>query len=100
MAESLKQYLVKGKSVAVEGILKQDRWEKDGQKHSRVRIIAESLQLLGGRDDNSKQNQGNSNNNYNNNNNANQNQAYNTNPSYSQPPMPADDMSFSEDIPF
>ena len=47
-AESLKTYLVKGKQIAVEGELRQDRWEKDGQKHSRVTISANNVQLLGG----------------------------------------------------
>lgn len=35
---------VKGDQVAIAGRLKQDRWEKDGQKFSRVYIIAESIQ--------------------------------------------------------
>ncbi|MCQ2598628.1 MAG: single-stranded DNA-binding protein, partial [Treponema sp.] len=30
--------------------LKQDRWEKDGQKFSKVTITANNVQLLGGRD--------------------------------------------------
>lgn len=47
-AESLKQFLVKGKQIAAVGHLKQDRWEKDGQKQSRVSIVAESVELLGG----------------------------------------------------
>jgi single-strand DNA-binding protein len=47
-AESLKTYLIKGKQIAVEGELRQDRWEKDGQKHSRVTISASNVQLLGG----------------------------------------------------
>lgn len=47
-AESINQYLVKGKQVAIEGRLKQDRWEKDGQTHSRVVINADNVQLLGG----------------------------------------------------
>ena len=47
-AESLKQYLTKGKQVAVDGELRQDRWEKDGQNHSRVYIAANNVQLLGG----------------------------------------------------
>ena len=51
MAESLKQYLTKGKQVAVTGVLKQDRWEKDGQKFSKVSILASSVQLLGGKSD-------------------------------------------------
>ena len=50
-AENLKPYLTKGKQVAVKGYLKQDRWEKDGQKFSRVCIVAEDIQLLGGKSD-------------------------------------------------
>ena len=49
-AENLKQYLVKGKQIAVDGYLKQDRWEKDGQKLSRVTVVANNVQLLGGKD--------------------------------------------------
>lgn len=47
-AEALKPYLTKGKQVAIEGHLRQDRWEKDGQKFSRLSVIADNLQLLGG----------------------------------------------------
>ena len=47
-AENLKSNLVKGKQICVCGYLKQDRWEKDGQKQSRLNVIAESVQLLGG----------------------------------------------------
>ena len=47
-AESLHKYLVKGKQVAVEGQLRQSRWEKDGQTRSRVEINANNIQLLGG----------------------------------------------------
>ena len=47
-AENLKDKLVKGKQVCVHGYLKQDRWEKDGQKQSRLKIVAETVQLLGG----------------------------------------------------
>lgn len=50
-AENLKPYLTKGKQVCVVGHLKQDRWEKDGQKQSRVSIVADSVELLGGRSD-------------------------------------------------
>ena len=53
-AENLKPYLTKGKQICVEGHLKQDRWEKDGQKQSRISIVAESVQLLGGRGDSSQ----------------------------------------------
>ena len=53
-AENLKPYLTKGKQICVEGHLKQDRWEKDGQKQSRVTIVADQVQLLGGRGENSQ----------------------------------------------
>lgn len=47
-AENIKPYLHKGKQIAVDGYLDQQRWEKDGQKYSKVVIIADSVQLLGG----------------------------------------------------
>ena len=47
-AENLKPNLVKGKQICVKGYLKQDRWEKDGQKQSRLTVVADSVQLLGG----------------------------------------------------
>jgi single-strand DNA-binding protein len=47
-AESLSQYLVKGKQIALDGELRQDRWEQDGQKRSKVEIVVNNLQLLGG----------------------------------------------------
>jgi single-strand DNA-binding protein len=46
--ESLNSYLVKGKMVGVEGELRQDRWQQEGQNRSKVEIIANNLQLLGG----------------------------------------------------
>jgi single-strand DNA-binding protein len=49
--ESLSQYLQKGQQIAVEGQLKQDRWEQDGMKRSKVVIEASNIQLLGGRND-------------------------------------------------
>lgn len=47
-AESLNQYLTKGKMVGVEGELRQDRWEQDGQTRSKVKIVANKVNLLGG----------------------------------------------------
>ncbi len=45
------QYLAKGRPVFIEGRLQQDSWEdkQTGQRRSRIRIVAENLQLLGGR---------------------------------------------------
>ena len=48
-AENLKPYLLKGKQIAIDGYLKQDRWEKDGQKMSKINIVANNVQLLGGK---------------------------------------------------
>lgn len=45
-AENLKQKLYKGCKVLVAGSLKQDRWEKDGQKYSRVSVLADGVQLM------------------------------------------------------
>jgi len=49
-AESLNQYLLKGKMVGVDGELRQDRWQQDGQNRSKVEVIANHIQLLGGGD--------------------------------------------------
>ena len=49
-AENIKPYLGKGKQLCINGRLRQDRWENNGQKNSRVVIVAETVQLLGGRD--------------------------------------------------
>ena len=48
-AETCAQYLHKGSRVLVEGRLQLDRWEKDGQPHSRLRVRADRVQFLGGR---------------------------------------------------
>ena len=50
IAENIKACLYKGKRIAVDGYLDQQRWEKDGVKYSKVVIIADSVQLLGGND--------------------------------------------------
>ena len=47
-AENLKPYLVKGKGIMVQGSLVQDRWEKDGQKKSRIYVNSDVVRLSGG----------------------------------------------------
>ena len=49
-AEIANEYLSKGSPALIEGRLKLDRWEKDGQKHSKLKVVGERLQLLGTRD--------------------------------------------------
>lgn len=81
-AENIKPYLGKGKQICINGRLRQDRWESNGQKNSRVVIVAETVQLLGGRD-----NSAGSGGNY-------------QQPAQQQAPAYNDGGDFPEDIPF
>ncbi|MGK0176789.1 MAG: single-strand DNA-binding protein, partial [Lentimonas sp.] len=44
-------YMRKGRPLMVEGRLKLDQWESDGQKRSKLGVVLENFQFLGGRDD-------------------------------------------------
>ncbi len=48
-AEACGQYLSKGSAVFVEGELRADSWEQDGQKRSKMRITAQRVQFLSGK---------------------------------------------------
>jgi single-strand DNA-binding protein len=50
-AENAGQYLAKGRSVFVDGRLALETWEdkQSGQKRSKLKVVAESLQFLGSR---------------------------------------------------
>ena len=45
LAEIIKQYVVKGQEVAVEGRIDYQQWEKDGEKKYRTQIIVEAFQM-------------------------------------------------------
>lgn len=45
-ATALSDILAKGMKVAVSGKLHYSSWEKDGQKHSKVDIIANEIELM------------------------------------------------------
>lgn len=45
-AELCSEYLKKGRSVFVEGRLELDRWEKDGEKKSKLRVVAQQIHFL------------------------------------------------------
>jgi single-strand DNA-binding protein len=51
LAEIAEQYLKKGRPVFIEGRLQLDSWDdkQTGQKRSRLRVVAENLQMLGSR---------------------------------------------------
>ena len=44
-AENMKDRLIKGRQVIVKGSIRQSRWEKDGQPHSKIEIVAEQVQI-------------------------------------------------------
>ncbi len=51
-AETINQYMRKGRPILIEGRLQLDSWEdKNGQKKSRHRIIVEKFQFMGGAKD-------------------------------------------------
>lgn len=47
-AEVASEYLSKGSPILVEGRLKLDMWETEGQKRSKLRVVGERMQMLGG----------------------------------------------------
>src|SRR3954451_2327576 len=51
LAEIAGEYLKKGRPVFIEGRLQMDSWDdkQTGQKRTRLRVVAENMQLLGGR---------------------------------------------------
>ena len=51
-AEIAGEYLKKGRPIFVEGRLQLDTWDdkQTGQKRSKLKVVGENLQLLGGRD--------------------------------------------------
>jgi single-strand DNA-binding protein len=48
-AETASEYLTKGSPVLIEGRLKLDSWEKDGQKRSKLKVVCEQLRLISSR---------------------------------------------------
>lgn len=49
--ERLAQHLEKGRRVGVDGRLEWSSWETDGQKRSKIEVVANELQFLDGRGD-------------------------------------------------
>jgi len=45
-AESCSKYLDKGSPILVDGRLKLDKWEKDGQKYSKLKVVGSQLPLI------------------------------------------------------
>lgn len=45
-AETLSKFLSKGRPLFVEGRLKLDQWEKEGQKFSKLKVVIENFQFI------------------------------------------------------
>ena len=44
-ADSCGKYLTKGQKATVQGRLQQRKWEKDGQKHETIEIVASNVEF-------------------------------------------------------
>ena len=51
VAEVVHEYCTKGSPLFVDGRLEYSTWQKDGETHSKLSVIAESVQLMGGKSD-------------------------------------------------
>ena len=47
LAELCAEYIHEGSPVAIEGRLQYSSWETDGQKRSKIEVVAENVQFLG-----------------------------------------------------
>ena len=45
------EYVDKGTQLLIEGRLDVDKWEKDGQKFSKVKVVGDNVRFVGGRKD-------------------------------------------------
>jgi len=50
-AEVVSKYFSKGSQIFVQGRLKLEQWEKDGEPKSRIRVLAERFEFIGKRED-------------------------------------------------
>lgn len=50
LAEICAEHLRKGKQVYIEGRIEYRTWEKDGIKHNATEIVADKMQMLGGKE--------------------------------------------------
>lgn len=49
--EIIEQYMQKGRAILVSGRLQQRSWEQDGQKRSKVEVVVEDFNFVGGQGD-------------------------------------------------
>lgn len=51
LGERVAQYVTKGRPVLVNGRMQSRSWEQEGQKRSKVEVVAQDVTFLGGRND-------------------------------------------------
>jgi single-strand DNA-binding protein len=61
LGERVAQYVTKGRPVLVSGRLQSRQWEQDGQKRSKLEVVAQDVTFLGGRGEGDGGNSGGSN---------------------------------------
>lgn len=49
LAELIRDHFSKGKAIFVEGKLRQDRWETDGKKYTKHKMLVEQVCFIGSR---------------------------------------------------
>ena len=55
LAEVADKYVRKGSQIYIEGRIRSREWEKDGQRHTGVEIVADEMKLLGRRSESAQQ---------------------------------------------
>ena len=55
LAEVADKYVRKGSQIYIEGRIRSREWEKDGQRHTGVEIVADEMKLLGRRPEGAQQ---------------------------------------------
>lgn len=58
LGERVAQYLTKGRPCLINGRLQSRSWEQDGQKRSKLEVVAQDVTFLGGAGDNAGGSQG------------------------------------------
>lgn len=56
LGERVAQYVTKGRPVLVSGRLQSRSWEQDGQKRSKLEVVAQDVTFLGGRSEGGEDN--------------------------------------------
>ena len=57
-AENIVKFFFKGSPIFIEGRLEQDRWEADGKKRSKIKVVLEKFEFVGGGKGDSNQSSG------------------------------------------